>query len=470
MMESSWSVGAWLAALLHQSFALQLIVDLSLKSMVLLMMFVIIDAVTAGRIASTTRHLLWLVGLICLAMLPMIPAGMMLWGQIAQWVWQHDSQLTAQAALFELPVYASNQGLSVQFASSLLVGFYVTVSLLLISRLLRALLHLRQIRLSSLAVTDVRWTLKLDELRQKLGISRLVMLRMDRGIESPVSFGCLAPHILLPPQSSDWDEAIITDVLLHELCHIKRQDWLTTVSAYALACLFWANPLVWLAQKRLRLESENSCDAAVLRSGRADTAYAHSLLNVANSCRQARRAHQHPRHKQLLMQTMLDKHTLKVRIINVLQENKMKAPALKREIKRTAAVLFVISTAMLATLGSYQVLHAQQQPDPASRVIDAEILPLNTIQPQYPTVAAADGIEGWVQVRFTVIADGSVEESSVSIVDSQPAEVFDRSAIAAAKQLLFSPRIVAGQPVDVPNVEYGFRYFMSEASERAAQL
>ncbi len=73
-------------------------------------------------------------------------------------------------------------------------------------------------------------------------------------------------------------------------------------------------------------------------------------------------------------------------------------------------------------------------------------------------------------MRFTVIADGSVEESSVSIVDSQPAEVFDSSAIAAAKQFLFSPRIVAGQAVDVPNVQYVFRFFMSEESERAGQL
>ncbi|MDP3517750.1 MAG: M56 family metallopeptidase [Pseudohongiella sp.] len=401
---------------------------------------------------------------------------------LSQSFWQGDTQVIYQAVLFELPVYASSQGASIRYASTVLLLVYLVPVVCLFSRLMFALRSLHQLRVSSVLVTDTVCLQQLQTLTSKLGISRSVTLSISTHIESPVSFGMLRPQILLPVQARDWSESVVTDVLLHELCHIRRLDWLTTVSAYTLACVFWIIPLVWLALQRLRVESENSCDTAVLHSGRLDTDYAESLLRVANSCIQARALqlsasntrnscnNRNSRTNNPLMQTMLDQNTLKIRIINVLEENKMKASALKRELKNTAAILFVVSAGTLGALGSHQVLHAQQQPDPASRVIDAEMLPLNTIQPRYPTVAAADGIEGWVQVRFTVSADGSVEESSVSIVESQPAEVFDSSAIAAAKQFLFSPRIVAGQPVDVPNVQYVFRFFLSEESERAAQL
>ena len=267
----------------------------------------------------------------------------------------------------------------------------------------------------------------------------------------------------------------MTDVLLHELCHIKRLDWLTTLSAYVIASVFWFNPLVWLAVKRLREESENSCDTAVLNSGRSDTDYAESLLAVATSCIHARRNNRSicnnlsTSNINPLLQTMLDQNTLKIRISRVLKDNKMNATEIKSEIRKTAAIALVLSTALLGVLGASQVLQAQQQPDTATRTTDEEILPLNTIQPMYPTAAAEAGVEGWAQVSFTVSADGTVAEDSIIIVDAEPSDIFNNNAIAAAKQFLFSPRIIAGQSVDVPNVQYVFRFYMSQASERAAQ-
>jgi TonB family protein len=273
---------------------------------------------------------------------------------------------------------------------------------------------------------------------------------------------------MLPVQALEWNESTLTDVLLHELCHIKRLDWLTTLSAYVIASVFWFNPLVWLAVKRLREESENSCDTAVINSGRSDTDYAESLLGVATSCIHARRNNLSTRNNNPLLQTMLDQNTLKIRISRVLKDNKMNATEIKREIRKTAAFALVLSTALLGVLGASQVLQAQQ-PDTATRSIDEEMLPLTTIQPMYPTAAAEAGVEGWTQVSFTVSADGSVDDSSITIVDAYPSDIFDNNAIAAAKQFLFSPRIVAGQPVDVPNVQYVFRFYLSEASENAAQ-
>jgi len=89
-------------------------------------------------------------------------------------------------------------------------------------------------------------------------------------------------------------------------------------------------------------------------------------------------------------------------------------------------------------------------------ITDGEMLPLVNVTPQYPTRAASRGIEGWCQVRFTVTETGGVRD--VEVVDAEPAGIFDSSSIRAAEKFKFQPKVVDGQGVAVPNVQYVFRY------------
>lgn len=76
---------------------------------------------------------------------------------------------------------------------------------------------------------------------------------------------------------------------------------------------------------------------------------------------------------------------------------------------------------------------------------EGDLIPLVRIQPQYPRRAALAGIEGWVQVQFTITATGSVTDPKV--IDSKPPRIFDREAIRAILKWKFKPRVVNGQPV-----------------------
>jgi len=93
-------------------------------------------------------------------------------------------------------------------------------------------------------------------------------------------------------------------------------------------------------------------------------------------------------------------------------------------------------------------------------VSDGEMLPLVNIQPTYPTRAAQRGIEGWCQVAFTVTASGGVRD--VVVIDAEPRGMFDSASIRAAERFRFQPRVVNGEAVDVPNVQYVFRYQLEE--------
>lgn len=93
---------------------------------------------------------------------------------------------------------------------------------------------------------------------------------------------------------------------------------------------------------------------------------------------------------------------------------------------------------------------------------DGDYLPLVAIAPQYPTRAAQRGIQGWCLVSFTVDGQGNVIEDTIAVVDAEPASIFDRSSIRAASRFKFQPRVVDGQGVEVPGVQYLFRYQLEE--------
>lgn len=93
---------------------------------------------------------------------------------------------------------------------------------------------------------------------------------------------------------------------------------------------------------------------------------------------------------------------------------------------------------------------------------DGDYLPLVAIAPQYPTRAAQRGIQGWCLVSFTVDGQGNVIEDTIEVIDAEPASIFDRSSIRAAARFKFQPRVVNGQGVEVPGVQYLFRYQLEE--------
>lgn len=91
---------------------------------------------------------------------------------------------------------------------------------------------------------------------------------------------------------------------------------------------------------------------------------------------------------------------------------------------------------------------------------DTEMLPIVTVQPQYPTRALSRGIEGWCLVSFTVTVNGTVENPVV--VDADPVDVFDNASLRAVTRFKFNPRVEDGEPVPVEGVQYLFRYNLDE--------
>jgi beta-lactamase regulating signal transducer with metallopeptidase domain len=110
-----------------------------------------------------------------------------------------------------------------------------------------------------------------------------VPLLLCQRLRTPATVGFLKPAILLPADAPQWPEEKLKMCIAHEEAHVRRLDWLWQTGAALVCALFPFNPLLWLAAKKLREESELACDDLVLEQGFSSTGYAETLLEIARS-------------------------------------------------------------------------------------------------------------------------------------------------------------------------------------------
>lgn len=83
--------------------------------------------------------------------------------------------------------------------------------------------------------------------------------------------------------------------------------------------------------------------------------------------------------------------------------------------------------------------------------IDQQPRPRVRISPSYPSTAASRGIEGFVELSFSVSSSGKVED--IKIINSEPRNVFDKVAKQALKKWRYQPKMVAGEAVGMEGLQ-----------------
>jgi TonB family protein len=119
-----------------------------------------------------------------------------------------------------------------------------------------------------------------EDLVRILGIGRRVRVLESVSVPVPLTWGILRPVVVLPDDAPEWPEARLATVLRHELIHVRRFDLLAQAVGQAACCLYWFQPLAWLALRQLRKERERACDDAVLLAGVAPHDYAGHLMDL----------------------------------------------------------------------------------------------------------------------------------------------------------------------------------------------
>ncbi len=91
---------------------------------------------------------------------------------------------------------------------------------------------------------------------------------------------------------------------------------------------------------------------------------------------------------------------------------------------------------------------------------DSDVVPIVRVNPQYPLRASERGIEGWVEVEFTISKLGTVKEPRV--LNSHPSSIFDRAALKAIKKWKYNPKIEDGEPMERPGVKVRLKFALND--------
>jgi protein TonB len=91
---------------------------------------------------------------------------------------------------------------------------------------------------------------------------------------------------------------------------------------------------------------------------------------------------------------------------------------------------------------------------------DTDVVPIVRVTPQYPLRASERGIEGWVEVEFTISKLGTVKDPRV--INSHPSSIFDRSALKAIRKWKYNPKIEDGEPVERPGIKVRLKFELSD--------
>ena len=115
----------------------------------------------------------------------------------------------------------------------------------------------------------------------QFGLKRKVKLWLSSSIQTPVTFGFFKPIILLPVAllnniSTKQAETLI----LHELTHIRTNDYLLNWLLISAETVFFFNPFITSLCKKIRLEREKNCDINVLQFEYSPVLYAETLLQA----------------------------------------------------------------------------------------------------------------------------------------------------------------------------------------------
>jgi hypothetical protein len=96
-----------------------------------------------------------------------------------------------------------------------------------------------------------------------------------------MTVGLVRPAVILPADWKNWDDWKMRAVLLHEIAHIRRNDWGIAVIAAAAKCAYWLNPLSWFLERKLSQLAEQASDDASIILTRHAARYAEILLEFA---------------------------------------------------------------------------------------------------------------------------------------------------------------------------------------------
>lgn len=181
---------------------------------------------------------------------------------------------------------------------------YLFILVIPVWKFFRNYLHVQVIRNKGLTKITADWRIFVSNTAANIGISRKVQIWLSELVQSPVTIGYLKPVILIPIAAINHLTIRQTEaIILHELSHIRRYDYLFNLVINFIKTILYFNPFVNLFIKIIEREREHSCDEMVIQFQYRPDEYASALLLLEKN-----------NHRQMMMAAAGKDHDLLHRV------------------------------------------------------------------------------------------------------------------------------------------------------------
>ena len=158
---------------------------------------------------------------------------------------------------------------------------YLILLAFLSTRLITSYRYTKFIKSHGLQKPAVEWKLFAERVSRHIGINKKIKLWVSHHIDVPATIGFLKPVILIPVASiNQLTVNQLEAIILHELSHIKRNDYLINIFISLIETILFFNPFIVLLAKIIKRERENCCDDFVIQYQYDRHSYASALLSL----------------------------------------------------------------------------------------------------------------------------------------------------------------------------------------------
>jgi len=182
-------------------------------------------------------------------------------------------QISGNYSFINTPFEQNSTSISSIFSLSFLneylpwfVGFYLLGIFWYSLRLSINFFQTNQLKKKEIFELDSDWQAHIIQLSKRMNITKPLKTYFSGLVNTPVMIGFLKPVILLPlALMNHLSPQQFEAILLHELAHIRRNDYVLNILQSVFDAILFFNPFAWWITNKIREERENCCDEMVLQ-------------------------------------------------------------------------------------------------------------------------------------------------------------------------------------------------------------
>ena len=158
---------------------------------------------------------------------------------------------------------------------------YLVVIVFLFFRFVMQYRYTKHVSTNAIHKLQPQFRIYVQQIASRMGIKKNIRVWLSEIVDTPMTIGFWKPIILMPIASvNGLSTQQVEAILLHELAHIRRNDYLVNLMVTSIEIILFFNPFSRLFIRTIKRERENSCDDLVLQFQYNAHAYASALLVI----------------------------------------------------------------------------------------------------------------------------------------------------------------------------------------------